>query len=158
MEAPLKTHSKIGDRVRLLLTAFAVVIGIVLMTGLVKSCLEEEKVSTNRAKISSKAYRLENVRVEKTYPNAWGVCGSIRNLKDHSVKGYVDIEFLDSSGKSYFTTHAYVKHPNHSAMMFYAQPDWIEPRQVGAFEYWTDPRAFTGLSDFRITFRESKLP
>jgi|GEM_PF-4584813 len=102
------------------------------------------------------SYRVENVRVKKTYPNAWGVCGLIRNLKHRSVKGYVDIEFLDSSGKSYFTTSTYVKDPNHAGLLLYIQADWIEPREVGAFEYWDDPKAFRGLSDFRISFRESQ--
>jgi len=99
---------------------------------------------------AEKAYRVENVRVEKTYPNAWGVCGLVRNLKDHSVKGYVKIHFLDSSGKTYFTTSAYVKDPNHAGLLFYIQPDWIEPGEVGAFEYWNDPKAFRGLSDSEL--------
>jgi hypothetical protein len=104
--------------------------------------------------ITSIPYRVENLRVKESYPNAWGVCGLIRNLRNYSVKGYVVIEFLDSSGKSYFTTRAYVKAPSRSGLLSYTQPDWIEPDQVGAFEYWEDPKAFRGVSDFRITFRE----
>jgi hypothetical protein len=64
MEAPLKTHSKIGDRVRLLLTAFAVVIGMLLMMGVVKSCLEEEKVSTG----SGNRFVVSSQRQEKRTP------------------------------------------------------------------------------------------
>ena len=58
MEAPVKTHSKMKDRVRLLLTAFAVVIGTLLMIGLVKSCLEEEEVSTSieKRRVTSRLY------------------------------------------------------------------------------------------------------
>jgi len=57
MKEPTTTRSKTKDKVALLLTAFAVVIGTLLMMGLVKSCLEEEKVSTgsgNRFVVSSR--------------------------------------------------------------------------------------------------------
>jgi len=101
---------------------------------------------------AEKTYRVENVRVDKRVSNAWGVCGLVRNLKDHSIKGHVEIDFLDSSGKSYFSTVAMVKDPNHQRFL---ERDWIEPGEVGAFEYWDDPKAFGGVADFRVTFKES---
>jgi len=87
--------------------------------------------------------RAENVRIVKEHSNAWAVKGMVRNLENHSIKGYVKIKFLNSQGDILKTANAYVN-----------DGDPLSPGQAGAFEYWTGPKDFQGVVNFQVIYKD----
>ncbi|MFC1567465.1 hypothetical protein ACFL3R_01340 [Thermodesulfobacteriota bacterium] len=85
----------------------------------------------------------ENVRIVKEHSNAWAVKGMVRNLENHSIKGYVKIKFLNSQGDVLKTAKTYVN-----------DRDPLSPGQAGSFEYWASPSDFQGVVNFQIIFKD----
>jgi len=86
---------------------------------------------------------VEDVRIEKTFPDTWGVVGKIRNLGRHPIRGYVKIKFLDSRGDILRSNLAPVN-----------DKDPLRPGQAGPFDYYTNRRNFDGVESFDIIFIE----
>lgn len=87
---------------------------------------------------------VENVRISKDYSNAWAVKGSIRNNTTHSIKEAVKIKFINSNGDIVYTNRAYVN-----------GGDSFEAGQAANFEYFTDPKTFDDVVNFKVEFYEN---
>ena len=79
-------------------------------------------------------------------PSFWAIEGSVRNLEDHDIKGYVRIGFVDSNGTMVKLVFAAVND---------AQP--VAPGAVGAFKYQTFSSYFRGVEDFNVVFVEVEI-
>ncbi|WP_236979968.1 hypothetical protein [Membranihabitans maritimus] len=86
---------------------------------------------------------VENVRIEKDFPNAWGVKGSIRNKTNRSIKGTVKIKFINGKGDIVHSSRAYVN-----------DGDPFGAGQSANFEYFVEPKTFDGVKDFEVEFFE----
>ena len=79
-------------------------------------------------------------------PSFWAIEGSVRNLEDHPIKGYVKIRFLNSNGSIVKSAAAAVND---------AQP--VAPGAVGAFVYQAFSSYFSGVEDFAVVFVEVEI-
>ena len=79
-------------------------------------------------------------------PSFWAIEGSVRNLEDHDIKGYVRIGFLNSNGSIVKLVFAAVND---------AQP--FAPGAGGAFVYQTFRSYFRGVADFDVVFVEVEI-
>ena len=68
-----------------------------------------------------------------------GKCGN----RNHPIKGYVKIKFLNARGDIVKTVNAYVN-----------SLDPFNPGQAAPFEYWDDPSEFEGITDFQVIFKD----
>ncbi len=86
---------------------------------------------------------VENVRIDKSISNAWGVKGQIRNNSDKEIKGAVKIKFINSNGDIV-----------HNGRAFVNGGDYFNSGQSASFEYFVEPEKFTGVVDFEVIFYE----
>ncbi len=92
---------------------------------------------------SSVNVSIEDVKIVKEYSNAWAVKGKIRNNTTHSIKGAVKIKFINNNGDIVHSNRAFVN-----------DGDSFDPGQAANFEYFTDPKTFEDVVDFKIEFYE----
>jgi len=84
---------------------------------------------------------VENVKVQKDNKFAWAVVGSIRNVSDSEINGYVKIKFLTSNGDIVNTAKTKVN-----------DGDSFSSGQAASFEYYTEPSNFDNVTDFDVEF------
>ena len=76
----------------------------------------------------------------------WAIEGSVRNLETHSIKGYVNIKFLNTKGHIVKSVAAAVNN---------CQP--LGPSEVGAFLYRTFSSHFRDIVDLKVVFVEVEI-
>ena len=85
--------------------------------------------------------RVEDLRTERG--EICSIYGKIRNLENHSIKGYVRIKFLNANGDITKTGSAWVN-----------DLDPIKPGQAAPFEYHTELEDCHGVVRFQVLFEE----
>ena len=84
-------------------------------------------------------FTVENVRVEKEHNNAWTLTGMVRNNSGHPASIAVKLRFLTAQGDAVHASSAVVNNW-----------DPVPPGTAAVFKYATDPKDFTGVTDFDV--------
>lgn len=115
----------------------AIIIGFFLILA-IASLENNSSTSTSSVNVS-----VEDVKIVKEHSNAWAVKGKIRNNTTRPIKGAVKIKFINSKGDIVHNNRAFVN-----------GGDSFDPGQAANFEYFTDPKTFDDVIDFKVEFYE----
>ena len=118
-----------------------IVIGIIIAFFYYNSKNNSTSTSSSTAKTINVS--IENVKISKDHKNAWAVKGLVRNNTSSTIKGAVNIKFINSKGDIVHTTKSFVN-----------GDDYFDSGQAAIFEYFTDPSDFIDVVDFKIEFYE----
>tara|TARA_B100000809_G_C14889360_1_gene442083 strand:- start:98 stop:463 length:366 start_codon:yes stop_codon:yes gene_type:complete len=115
----------------------------IIIAIIISSCGTNSSESSS-ATVKSNDFTVENVKVKKDYAEAWTVVGMIRNGSSSSVKGAVNIKFLNAKGDIVYSTRARVN-----------DGGAFKPGQAASFDYTTSPSDFDGVTSFDVEFYEN---
>ena len=111
-----------------------------LFTLMAIASLDNSSSNTTKSNLN---VSVENVRIDKSISNAWGVIGQIRNNTSMPIKGAVKIKFINSKGDIVYSGRAFVN-----------DGDYFKPGQAANFKYFVEPEKFNDVVDFKIIFYE----
>jgi hypothetical protein len=89
-------------------------------------------------------YKLEQASINRLAGNVCEVKGSVRNLENRSVSGYVQIQLMNNDN-GILTTHT--AHVNGGTPLL--------PKQAGPFKFYMKAKECKGATKVGVIFRES---
>ena len=98
--------------------------------------------STDISKVNKTS--IENVHINKENKFGWEVKGMVRNNSSNKIKGYVKINFLNSSGDILKNTKTKVN-----------DGSYFEYGKAANFSYYAEPPNFENVTNFDVEFIEN---